>query len=117
MRLIDINPIILRDNLVPYLHESVPHEFAHIIVHDFFGPVQFPHGEQWQLIMEAFGVKPRITHDYDVSMVAPVYTWQCGCTVHQVSRKVHQELVEGHSYDCVRCGKDVNKYVSQMAAL
>lgn len=114
----DLNPVLAVDNRQPYVHNTVGHEFAHLAVDFIHGTVPFPHGGEWQDMMRLFGLKPMITHNYDVSMVDPVYTWHCGCQVHQVSRRVHRQLVAGAAeFECVTCGKDVNKYVSQMGEL
>lgn len=109
-RTINLNPILLKGNAEHFIENTVAHEFAHIIVHDMNGLLVFQHGREWQDLMKMFGVAPNITHDYDVSHVAPTFSWECGCSTHQVSKKVHRELVAGTIYDCNRCGQDINRY-------
>lgn len=108
-RSIDFNMILLRDNAVPFIANTVPHEFAHIAVQDVHGPVGFQHGGEWQDMMEVLGAKAEITHKYDLSKTVRTYQWECGCMTHQLSQYVHRRLLKGTAYQCHRCGQDITK--------
>lgn len=108
---IDFNYLLLRDNAEAFIANTVPHEFAHHAVGVLYGDVQFPHGQEWQRVMEVLGVEPRITHDYDVSMINRLYQWACKCTTHLIPRKIHRDLVRGQPYDCSSCGNPISAFV------
>ena len=42
---------LYRANQEDFLRQTVPHEVAHMVAHQLFGPRIQPHGEEWQLIM------------------------------------------------------------------
>lgn len=89
-----------------FLHETVPHEMAHWVVHHVFPGRVRPHGWQWQRIMtEVFGLPPRVTHCFDVTRSSPApYLYQCRCRIHRFTKRRHLNERRGSRYRCRHCG-------------
>lgn len=111
LNIIDLNLPLMRDNYEAFIRDTVPHEYAHIMVPQLWQRLPlFPHGKEWQGLMRVFGVKPKIMHGYDVSKIAPTYAYTCQCTAHQVSKVLHSRLLKGEAYHCPVCKQDVKRY-------
>ena len=108
---IDLNPIILKDNMVPFIENTVAHEFAHLAAAEMHGKVKFIHGKEWQGIMASLGVKPNITHQYLIRRYAAVYSWACACMDHQVSKTTHVKMLGGKQYKCSSCQQPIQRFV------
>lgn len=108
----------LASNTENMLHETVPHELAHIIVirrairASRAGTLlrrPQPHGREWKAVMRrVFGVEPERTHSYDMSVsgartlrVIP-YTCPCG-TTHMITRRRAASVEAGKRYICRKC--------------
>ena len=69
-------------------------------------------GAEWRAVMEAFGVAPRRTSDFDLSDL-PIrrerrFGYRCGCAEHQLSATRHNRVVRGQSrYRCRSCGQQL----------
>lgn len=66
---IDFNMPLLEHYTDQFIRTTVRHEFAHHGVRILHGHVQFAHGQHWQSLMKLFDAPPRVTHDYDVSVI------------------------------------------------
>ena len=64
------NPFIFAKYFEDGLATTVPHEVAHYVSDVLFGMKNIlPHGKEWQSIMHALDVEPRVTADYDLTGV------------------------------------------------
>ena len=96
--LINLNPILLMENQMDCIEQTVVHEFAHIVdaiinrenhesSHDCFTGRRTKrsiHGATWKNIMVLFGVNPSRCHSYDMTTIAAKntrekYEYVCGC--------------------------------------
>ncbi len=107
--LIRYNPWIFAKHFELNLADTVPHEVAHYVVHEVFGRRGVkPHGEEWRLLMTAFGAEPRATFNMDMEGVPRrrqrQHPYRCGCRNHQVSSTRHNRMLRGNSrYLCRYC--------------
>ncbi|MGD8581085.1 MAG: SprT-like domain-containing protein, partial [Gammaproteobacteria bacterium] len=88
---------------------TVPHEVAHYVVDVLYGVMNVrPHGAEWQKVMFSLGAEPSVTGNYDLSGI-PVrrqrrHTYQCACTIHQISAVRHNKIRLGKArYFCRYC--------------
>lgn len=107
---IRFNPYIFSKYYEQALASTVPHEVAHYVADVLHGINRIkPHGVEWQAIMQAFGVAPKVTGDYDLTGI-PVrrqqrFHYRCGCMSHQLTASRHNKIRRGHAaYHCRRCG-------------
>ena len=109
---IDFNPIFLRNNTHEFLRTTVGHEFAHLAVLPIYKTAKYPHGSEWQHIMTTYGLPVRVTHDYDITQVAPTrYLWKCDCKIHNLSAYHHHALVRTVKYSCDECANTIHTFV------
>lgn len=108
-RWIRYNPWIFSKHFEENLADTVPHEVAHYLVHEVFGGRGvLPHGEEWRLLMNAFGADPRATFDMDLEGVPRrrqrTHPYRCGCRDHEVSTTRHNRIRRGTGrYLCRYC--------------
>jgi SprT protein len=112
-RWVRFNPWIFSKYYAENLGETVPHEIAHYIVHEVWGPGSRrrrirPHGEEWRAVMAAFGVQGEVTFDLDLAGIPQrrqsTHTYRCDCRVHQVSTTRHNRVLKGVGrYQCRQC--------------
>jgi len=103
------NPWLFAKYYSHSLGQTIPHEVAHYIT-DCLWPFRKvkPHGQEWQSVMQAFGVAPEVTADFDLTGV-PVKQYQriaydCGCKTHQLSLIRHRRVLSGKAqYRCKDC--------------
>jgi SprT protein len=105
--LLRFNPQLYRENREDFLRQTVPHEVAHLIAHQLFGPRIQPHGEEWQLIMRGvYELPPTRCHTYAVKRrVATRYIYLCQCpdSDFPFSAQRHALVAKGRRYFCRRC--------------
>lgn len=99
---------LYRANQEDFLRQTVPHEVAHMVAHQLFGPRIQPHGEEWQLIMRGvYGLVPERCHNYEVQRrVQTRYIYRCACTEggeFPFSSQRHRLVGQGRRYFCRRC--------------
>jgi SprT protein len=106
----DVNLVLAQQNLVEYLNQTVPHEFAHYIVcsqRHLKKPMK--HGKEWKSIMIlVFGLSPKIFHSYNVSHVKTwrglkTFKYKCNCQDHYVSAILHKRMMSGQHRRCCAC--------------
>lgn len=112
-RWVRFNPWIFAKYYAENLAETVPHEIAHFIVHEVWGPGSRrhrvrPHGEEWRAVMAAFGVQGEVTFDLDLAGIPQrrqaTHAYRCECRVHQVSTTRHNRVMKGAGrYQCRNC--------------
>ncbi len=107
---IRFNPYIFSKYYEQALNTTVPHEVAHYVADVLYGIKHIkPHGVEWQEIMQAFGVVPKATGDYDLTGI-PVrrqqrFHYRCRCMNHQITASRHNRIRRGHAaYHCRCCG-------------
>ncbi|MCM2680069.1 SprT family zinc-dependent metalloprotease [Echinimonas agarilytica] len=101
-----LNPVLLEAQPDCFVSDIMPHELAHLLVHQYYGRVP-PHGAQWQHMMaEVFGVKPARTHRLDVTDVqGQTFAYECGCQRHSLTIRRHNKIERGATYRCRKCGE------------
>lgn len=108
-REIRYNPWIFAKHWEINLEGTVPHEVAHFVVHEVYGPDRVkPHGEEWQALMHYFGADPEVTFRLDLSGVPQrrqrTHPYRCDCREHQVSTTRHNRMLRGSGlYLCRYC--------------
>ena len=98
---------LYRDNHEDFLRQTVPHEVAHMIAHQLFGPRIQPHGEEWQLIMRGvYELPPHRCHSYEVERrQVSRFIYRCSCPDGEFpfSAQRHALVAKGRRYYCRRC--------------
>jgi SprT protein len=107
-RWIRYNPWIFAKYYTENLRDTVPHEVAHYIVHEFYGRRRIkPHGPEWRALMEAFGADPGVTFKLDISDLPQrrqrTHAYLCLCREHEVSTTRHNRIERGVIYQCRYC--------------
>lgn len=96
-----------------FLARTVPHETAHVVAFNLFGPRVQPHGREWQAIMGLFGASPERCHSYDVQGLQTRhlrrFEYRCGCRSHQLSSIRHNRIRSGQVYHCRQCGQPLEQ--------
>lgn len=108
-------------NQEDFLKRTVPHELAHILVYELYKKISSssfvygkvtPHGNHWKRVMMDLGVDD-ITrcHEYDVSKVINrrkrVHIYTCDCREHQITNIIHNRMMNGRTYHCKKCKKNI----------
>jgi len=98
---------LYRANHEDFLRQTVPHEVAHMIAHQLFGPRIQPHGEEWQLIMRGvYELPPHRCHSYEVERrQVNRFIYRCSCVDGEFpfSAQRHALVAKGRRYYCRRC--------------
>ncbi|WP_235972348.1 SprT family zinc-dependent metalloprotease [Spirabiliibacterium falconis] len=103
---IRLNRTLLEQNPDDFIRETVPHELAHLIVHQHYRRRVKPHGKEWQFVMkEVFGLPPNVCHEYDTSAVrGNTVAYKCDCQTHQLSMRQHNRIKQQSAvYRCRKC--------------
>lgn len=101
------NPSFLLKYEDEYIEHTVGHEYAHLAA-SYYGRTVLPHGVEWEICMNLFGLPLREVHTYSMShMKAIKRVWKCGCMEHYVSAYVQRQLLKGMKYECENCGQAV----------
>jgi len=103
------NPWIFAKYFDENLHGTVPHEVAHLIVHETYPRRGVkPHGPEWRDLMFRFGAAPQVTFDRDLEGVPQrsqkTHRYHCGCQLHEVSTTRHNRVQRRRmQYQCLTC--------------
>lgn len=114
---IALNEVLLRENTVAMLRDTVAHEFAHIVVWWRYleqkktEPTISPpraHGAEWQTAMRhIFAVEPSRCHNFDTgntgARVQRRWEYRCGCQAHLLTTSKHKRAQSGARYVCQDC--------------
>ena len=93
-----------------FIHETVPHEVAHVVVNVCWGRTR-PHGDEWRSVMSHFGFeKASRCHEFEVEKLASRsqrrWPYRCSCTTHQLSTTRHNRVLrQQQQYLCRKCGE------------
>ncbi len=105
--LLRFNAQLYRENREHFLKQTVPHEVAHLVAHQLFGPRIRPHGEEWQLIMRGvYDLAPDRCHSYAVARPQQTrYIYRCACAERDFSftAQRHALVRKGRRYACRSC--------------
>lgn len=114
------NPVLLKNYGEEFITEVVPHECAHLVVYRLFQLKKYkskmkpkPHGSEWKFVMqELYGVKPRVTHTFDVKgATIKRFPYSCACEgkTHQLTVIRHNKVLkQASNYLCKSCGEKLN---------
>lgn len=102
---IRINVQHLTENLEDYLTQTIPHEVAHLVADHLYSQQNIKaHGEEWQKIMiECFGLEPRLYHNYKVTPIGLLYLYRCNCNEHLLGAAQHRRASGGARIRCRKC--------------
>jgi SprT protein len=102
------NRLMLSENGAAFIEQTVPHEVAHLVARQLFGPNIRPHGREWRKVMLFFGANPIRCHNFPVSSTNSrrmrYFHYRCACQVHSISAVRHHRSLTGVTYLCRRCG-------------
>jgi SprT protein len=108
-RHIRFNPWLFAKYYKHSIDQTIPHEVAHYITYCLypFRRVK-PHGEEWRSVMQAFGVEPKVTGNFDLAGIPTKHyqriDYNCGCKSHQLSIIRHRRVQSGQAeYRCKDC--------------
>jgi len=100
---------ICQDNKDTFLIDTVPHEVAHMLVHELFPYRCKPHGKEWKTVCRNIGMK-EVTrcHKYDVKKHVKrhkrPYVYACDCQEHDLTALMHRRITtQGRRYNCRKC--------------
>ncbi|MEX2366398.1 MAG: SprT-like domain-containing protein, partial [Pseudohongiellaceae bacterium] len=86
---IRFNPAILSHHFDDSCATTIPHEVAHHICYELHGRKAKPHGKEWRVIMQAFGVPAEATCKLDLSDIPQKqlkrFDYACACRKHQLT--------------------------------
>lgn len=108
-RRIRFNPWLFAKYYQHSNEQTIPHEVAHYITDCLWSIRKVkPHGQEWQSVMQAFGVEPKVTGSFDLTGI-PIkqyqrFSYSCGCKIHRISLIRHRRVQSGHAeYRCKDC--------------
>ena len=91
-----------------FVHQTVPHEFAHLVAYRKFGHRIRPHGAEWKSVMVALGIKPVRTHSFEVVPARRLkrFLYKCNClgSSYELTSIRHNRVLQGRLYLCKKCG-------------
>lgn len=105
---IRINHQLLGSHPREILERTVPHEVAHVAMHQVHGHRVRPHGPEWKALMQAFGVDASTRHDLPARAVRRLrhFRYRCGCEEDVWLTSIrHNRVMSGAQYRCRRCGE------------
>jgi len=111
---IRVNPILLNENEEYIVNQTVPHEMAHVVIHQFYedrGIHVKGHGNEWKRVMRYFGLQPNRCHSLDTTTIQAIknkgeeYHFNCGCVgqVYNLSKKKYDKHLNGVVFRCRAC--------------
>lgn len=126
---IALNAALLDHNSEGMIHQTVPHEVAHLVAWTIWTEYNHNniameyhiahiakkpysgHGPMWAHVMRTFGLEPRVRHKYDISVVETAhqrtYVYTCSCGKHYVTPIKHKAIQDrakrGGWNRCVTC--------------
>lgn len=97
---INLNPVLLIENEYDFIKNTVAHEFAHLVADHHTNQLAKSHGKEWKFFMRFFGVEPSTYHNYTVP---GRIKYKCDCMTHQLSKRIHNKILRGATYNCNKC--------------
>ena len=105
---IRLNGHHLVNNVDDFIHNTVGHEYAHIVQYKLY-PRCKPHGWEWRSVMRVFGLEPTRCHTYESKPARqrqrkPKVRVHCGCPDGQLMGQTqYRRLRMGTRYRCRKC--------------
>jgi SprT protein len=110
--LIRYNLQLLMENRDHFLAHTVPHEVAHLLAWQRYGPHIRPHGPEWRSLMLGLGADPSRCHTYDTSRIRTRrlqrHTYHCACREYALTSIRHNRIRRGQRYLCRDCGQPLH---------
>jgi SprT protein len=107
---IRLNGYLLNKYKQDMLHNTLPHELAHIVTYQLWPNERDHHGPYWAFVMEQILELPATRcHQYATkaarTRTPKEWHYDCNCVGgHQVSNTIHKRIQQGKQYKCKRCG-------------
>ncbi len=106
---IRLNPVLMAENGVAFLDQTIPHEVAHLGVYYWLGhQPRRPHGPEWRRLMQLLGAEPARCHNFDVGNCRvrrlTTHRYTCACREHRLTSIRHNRARRGVCYHCQACG-------------
>jgi SprT protein len=104
---IHINSDLLNSHTEEMVKDTVPHELAHCLVHQY-SPGAKPHGPEWQRFMRLLGCEPVRCHEMEQPHLPRKrqkrHAYECACRIHMLTTAKHHNIIlKGHGRHCTRC--------------
>ena len=104
------NKAFLVANPDAFVEETIPHEWAHMIVSEVIGRKRnISHGRDWKTICMVLGMKEITrTHNYNLpkdyqSRKQERFAYHCKCRTYNLSKIRHNRQQKGNTYSCRLC--------------
>lgn len=100
-----LNSVLLAENPEEFIKHSIGHEVAHLVTLTKHGEGISPHGDEWQAVMQAFGLEPLRCHRFNTSnsAVGGSFPFVCGCAIeHTLSARRLKAGLDGR-FMCNEC--------------
>lgn len=113
---IRLNGGLLEKYPVEMMEETLPHEIAHLVVHEVYGRTNVkPHGYEWKNCMRVLGVNPKTRHNMNTDNCGGgrwardnVYVCGDNCVEHRLTAVRHKRVQSGQtSLSCRKCGNTI----------
>lgn len=105
---IRVNLQLLRENVDHFLHQTIGHEFAHLVQYHLY-PWSKAHGPEWKSIMHRLGLPATRCHNYKTTVARvrkrkqPIHV-QCGCVGGSyMGPTQYKKAKRGYVYHCRKC--------------
>lgn len=111
---IELNRDLLDSHRDEQLGETLPHELAHCLTHQF-SPGAKPHGYEWKTWMAKLGRKPEVCHRMEQPHVRRnrqkriPYVCDCGKTYQFTTARHNKVIVDGRTYICKQCRGELRR--------
>lgn len=104
---INYNRLLLHEQSVHFLAQTIPHEVAHVVVWHRYGRRARPHGAEWQRVVTLLGGQAQRCHSYPTQHLHRRHyqriEYRCGCQSHQLTLIRHYRIIKGQGYRCRHC--------------
>lgn len=99
-----INRVLLDANAKEMLDTIIPHEVAHLVACQLYGP-SIGHGPKWRAIMtDCYGLPPDRCHNLDTSISSSrPFLYRCRCNTFELSKRMHNSIQRGSTRRCSNC--------------
>lgn len=104
-QVVRLNVDLAREYGADFIHDTLPHEVAHLVAWSVWGRRIKPHGPEWQSVMQFLGVSAERCHRYACQPTRKLkrYRYTCVCREHEVTSIRHNRMRRGTRYTCRYC--------------
>jgi SprT protein len=104
---ISYNSVLLNENQLPFLSQTIPHEVAHIAIWYLYQNRVRPHGLEWKQMVVELGGTAKRCHTFTIRSKQQRHyqyiQYRCACQNHQLTLIRHNRILKGNHYYCKRC--------------